>query len=287
MIPGARPIAMAAAMLMVTVQAHAQGIGLPGQDRSTPIEIYADDGIEWQQNSQAYIARGNARAVQGEVTIFGDVLIAYYRKPPQGGTQIWRMDAIGNVRIVSPEQTAYGAKAVYGVDSGVLVMTGKPLLVTKTDRITARDSLEYWEKRSLAVARGNAIAIRGDKRLRADVLIAYFVKGKNGKSEMQQINAFDNVLISTPTEIVRAQRGVYNVKTGIVVATGSVKISRGQDQLNGQAAEINLNTGISRMLGSAAGRVHGSFQSQSVKGKAARQGTKSMPPRRKDGETGK
>ena len=287
MIPGAGPLAMAAVVLMVTAQAHAQGIGLPGQDRNTPIEISADDGIEWQQKSQAYIARGNARAVQGEVTIFGDVLIAYYRKVPQGGTQIWRMDAIGNVRIVSPEQTAYGAKAVYGVESGVLVMTGKPLLVTKTDRITARDSLEYWEKRAIAVARGNAIAIRGDKRLRADVLIAYFVKGKDGKSEMQRIDAFDNVLISTPTEIVRAQRGVYNVKTGIIVATGSVRITRGQDQLNGEAAEINLNTGVSRMLSGGGGRVYGIFQSQSVKGKATGQGTKSMQPRRKDGKAGK
>lgn len=287
MIPGARPIAMAAVALMVMAQAHAQGIGLPGQDRNTPIEIYADEGIEWQQKSQAYIARGNARAVQGEVTIFGDVLIAYYRKLPQGGTQIWRMDATGNVRIVSPEQTAYGAKAVYGVESGVLVMTGKPLLVTKTDRITARDSLEYWEKRSMAVARGNAIAVRGDKRLRADVLTAYFVKGKDGKSEMRRIDAFDNVLISSPTEIVRARRGVYNVKTGIVVATGSVKITRGQDQLNGQAAEINLNTGISRMLSGGAGRVHGIFQPQSVKGKAAGQGTKRMQPRRRKGNTGK
>ncbi len=139
----------------------------------------------------------------------------------------------------------------------------------------------------MAEARGNANAFRGDKRLRADVLTAYFVKGKDGKSEMQRIDAFDNVLISSPTEIVRARRGVYNVKTGIVVATGSVKITRGQDQLNGQAAEINLNTGISRMLSGAGGRVHGIFQSQSVKCKAARQGTNRMQPRRKDGETGK
>ena len=62
MIPGARPIAMAAAVLMVTAQAHAQGIGLPGQNRDKPIEIFADEGIEWQQKAQAYIARVNARA---------------------------------------------------------------------------------------------------------------------------------------------------------------------------------------------------------------------------------
>jgi lipopolysaccharide export system protein LptA len=277
---------MAATLLLASAQAYGQGIGLPGQTRETPIEIFADEGIEWQQKSQAYIARVNARAVQGDVTIFGDVLIAYYSKGPEGGTEIWRIDAIGNVRIVSPEQTAYGAKAVYGVESGVLVLTGKPLLVTKTDKITARDSLEFWEKQSMAIARGNAIAIREDKRIRADVLTAYFAKGKSGKSEIQRIHAYNNVLVSSPTEIVRANKGVYNVKTGIVVATGSVRITRGQDQLNGQAAEINMNTGVTRMLSSGAGRVHGIFQPKSARGKAARKGRKkSARPGRKKGKT--
>ena len=276
---------MAAALLLASAQAYGQGIGLPGQNRDKPIEIFADEGIEWQQKAQAYIARVNARAVQGDVTIFGDVLIAYYSKGPEGGTQIWRVDAIGNVRVVSPEQTAYGAKAVYGVESGVMVMTGKPLLVTKTDRITARDSLEFWEKRSMAVARGNAIAIREDKRMKADVLTAYFVKGKNGKSEIQRIHAYNNVLVSSPTEIIRAQKAVYNVKTGIVVATGSVRITRGRDQLNGQAAEININTGVSRMLSSGAGRVHGIFQPIRAGDKAARKGNKRARPGPSKGKT--
>ncbi|CAN0531187.1 unnamed protein product, partial [Laminaria digitata] len=175
----------------------AQGIGLPGQSRNTPLEINADQGIEWQQKTQAYIARGNARAAQGDVAVHAETLTAYYREKQGGGTTIWRIDAVDKVRIVSSTQRAFGDKGVYDVDNGILVLTGNVRMETETDRLTARDSLEYWEKRNLAVARGNAVAQRGENRLRADVLTAHFFKDAQGKSRVRQVDAFDNVVITT------------------------------------------------------------------------------------------
>ena len=86
------------------------------------------------------------------------------------------------------------------------------------------------------------------------------MKGKDGKNQVDRIDAYDNVVISTPNEIVRGRRGVYYTKTGIVVLRGSVKITRGNDQLNGDSAEVNLNTGISRLLSGSTGQVRGIFQ---------------------------
>lgn len=259
-----RPLAALASMALVWVTAaHGQGLGLPSQTSELPIEINADNGIEWQQDAQAYIARGNAKAQQGDVTVHADQLTAYYEKGPEGNTQIWRIDADGRVRITTPQQTAYGRKGVYQVTKGIFVLTGSPRLVTQTDEITAKRSIEFFEARSLAVARGDAIAIRDDKRLRADVLTAIFAKGKDGKTEVNRVDAYDNVLISTPEEIVRGQRGVYYTETGIIVLRGSVRITRGNDQLNGDAAEVNLNTGVSRLLSGGAGQVKGIFQPKS------------------------
>ncbi len=253
----------AALVLFAAAPAAAQGIGLPTQQRDVPIEIDADDGIEWRQDTQAYIARGNARARQGDVAVHADKLTAYYRKDKDGKTDIYRFDAEGKVRITSPHQTAFGDKGIYDVVKGVMLLTGAPRLVTENELITATDSLEFWEKKSLAIARGDATAVRGDKRLRADVLTAYFAPGKDGKTALSRIEAFGNVLISSPDEIVRAERGVYNVRTGIVRLRGSVKITRGNDQLNGDAAEVNFVTGVSRLLGGG-GRVKGSFRSRNV-----------------------
>ena len=247
-----------AAMTSLPSTLQAQGIGLPGQSRNTPLEINADEGIEWQQKTQAYIARGNARAAQGDVAVHADTLTAYYREKQGGGTTIWRIDAENRVRIVSPTQRAFGDKGIYDVDNGILVLTGNVRMETDTDRITARDSLEYWEKRNLAVARGNAVAERGENKLRADVLTAHFVKDAEGKSRVKQVDAFDNIVITTPDEIVRSDRAVYDVETGIARLTGSVKITRGTNQLNGEYAEVNLNTGVSRLFGRGGG-VRGIF----------------------------
>jgi lipopolysaccharide export system protein LptA len=43
-----------------------------------PIEITATDGIEWRQQDQAVIARGDARATRGAVAVESDRLIARY-----------------------------------------------------------------------------------------------------------------------------------------------------------------------------------------------------------------
>lgn len=275
------------------------GLGAAFGNSDQPVEIYADKGIEWHQDASAYVARGNARAIRGETTVYGDTLIAYYRKAPAvpagsgnngaangdlgSGTQIYRVDADGNVRIVSPNGTAYGDHAVYDVDKAILVMRGKNLrLVTDRDTITARDTLEYWQNQNMAVARGNALAVSDDRKISADILTAYF-RDENGRDEkgnagaskggkpptpatksprsasgakpapggdsnLDRMYAYGNVVITTPEEVAIGDRGVYNARTGIAVLTGAVKITRDKNQLNGAAAEVNLNTNVSRIL---------------------------------------
>ena len=45
--------------------------------------------------------------------------------------------------------------------------------------------------------------------------------------------------------------------TGIARLAGNVRITRGQNQLNGAEAEVNMKTGISRLLAGDGGRVQG------------------------------
>ena len=217
-----------------------------------PIEVYAHEGIEWDQNAGTYIARGNARAIQGDITVYGSVLTARYRKTADGGSEIWRLDADGKVRIESPKGIVYGEKAIYDMDTSILVVTGNNLkLVTPKETVTARDSLEYWQLKDMFVARGNALAVLEDRKIKADILTAHLRKDENEESEVYRVDAFGSVLITTPTDIARGEKGVYFVDTGIATLTGSVKITRGDNQLNGEIAEINMNTGVSRILAGA------------------------------------
>jgi hypothetical protein len=88
-----------------------QGAPLPGApgaaaDNAAPIEIVARDGIEWDRENMRYVARGAAKVTQGDKTVEGDTLTAFYRQPPGGGTQIYRYTASGAVRMTTPTQKA-------------------------------------------------------------------------------------------------------------------------------------------------------------------------------------
>jgi len=230
----------------------------------------------------AYVARGNATAKRGDITVRADTLTAHYRPVEGGGTDIYRLDAVGNVVITSPNAKAVGDNGVYDMTNAILVLKGGALKMESQDyTVTARDSLEYWDHKQMAVARGDAVAVTRDRRLSGDIVTAFFTqapeadapkpakKAKAGsakadQSQIRRIEAFGHVQISTPGEIATGDKGVYDVESGIAKLYGSVKITRGENQLNGEYGEVDLNTGVSRMLSGPPGTtgaqpVHGLF----------------------------
>lgn len=251
------------------LSAHAALAQLSTSDNGKPVNIEADNGIEWQQNNQVYIARGHAKATRGADTVTADTLSAYYRptaaapqtpapapaktngQDPLGGTgsQVYRIDADGHVVFTTPTDTMTGDHGVYDVDKGVLVVTGKGLKIeTPRDTITARDQIEWHDQQQIGVARGNAIAVRGDRRVRGDILTARVVKDAKGASHVSRIDAHGNVIVSSPGQIGRGDEGVYNLDTGIATLSGHVRLTRGDNVLRGRYAVVDMKTNVSRLL---------------------------------------
>ncbi len=222
--------------------ARAQAIDL---SHGGPVSVTARDGIDWNQGAQIVVARGDARAIRGDVTVTADELVAHYRKkavpagtparPPKplapvqmdtsapggaapdaaasgtgasgsgavdaagavadaaaapkpggatpgigddtGANEIFRLEALGHVHIFTATDQAWGDHATYDIDQAVLVLTGSGLkLVTPQDVLTARDAMEYWSARHMAVGRGDAVVTTNDqRRVQADVLVGYTV----------------------------------------------------------------------------------------------------------------
>ncbi len=283
-----RHILAAASVVVMTSQlALAQGLLSKGGD--SPVTINADNGIEWVRDEKKYIARGNASANRNNATVNADTLTAFYREKKEGGGQeIFRVDADGNVKISTDEQQAVGDKAVYHVDKAVFVLVGKNLKLTSSQGVlTARDSLEYWEEKRLAVARGDAVVVQDGQRVRADVMTAHMESAADstaskpkpkqrkakkptstakkspgadlgfggGDSQIRQVDAFGNVHISLQKAIVRGDTGVYVPSRGVATLCGNVRITSGKNQLNGKCAEVNLRTGIYKLTGRAKGLV--------------------------------
>lgn len=220
--------------------------------RNDPIQIDAKEGIEWLSKEQLYIARGSASARKGSFHIKSDVIKAHYRKTENNDAEIYRLEAIRKVIIENSERTAYGDYGIYNLDTRVAVLEGKNLqLKTALETIKATKSLEYWDKKKLAIARGNAIAIRGQKTVKANIITIRFAKNANDSLSAQRMDAIGNVKISTPNEVAVGDEAIYYVEKELVRLSGNVKITRGRSQLNGSIAEVNLKTGKSRLLSNA------------------------------------
>lgn len=239
---------------------------MPRGNADKPLEITADQTLEWRRNDSQYIARGNVMAKQGDVSIAADLLTADYRDGgPSSGQQIYRLTATGNVRILSQGSTAEGDRAVYEVDKGLATMTGQSLKLSSPGQtVTARDRFEYWVNQGRLTAIGQAHVIRDQDTIDAQTMSAIFTQDpKTGSRTLSRLEASGSVLITTPAETLRGDKGDYDAATTIATLTGHVVIKRGPNTLEGDSADVNLTTNISRMHGGgesgSGGRVRGVF----------------------------
>ena len=281
---------LALALLLVS-PAAAQGLDL---SKGGPVDVTSDNGMEYRQAEQVVIARGNARAVRGDVTVTADRLTARFRRkgaapgapaatPGAAGTgatetgsnEIYRLEADGNVRIFTATDVAISDHAIYDIDQAVLLMTGSAMKITTPQQVmTARDTMEYWSQKHMAVGRGLAVVTTVDgRRLAGDTLVGFTTPpppgaaprpaAKAGSStaatsgKLQRVEAFGNVEVRTVTETFRGARGVYVADSEIARLAGNVRVTRGQSQLNGDEALINMRTGIYTMSRAPGGRVQG------------------------------
>lgn len=254
---------------------------LPSGGSNAPVDVTADQSLEWYQDQNLYVARGNAKAVRGDMTVEADILTAHEREKPKtapgqasapkvkananGTGDIDKMTAEGNVRITTTRAHIYGEHGVYDLDQHVAWLTGKNLkYVTDDEVVTAKDSLEYWEDKKLAVARGDAVAIRGDRHVEGDVLTAQFRDMPNGKSQLQTLTGLGHVTVITGNNISRGERVVYDVNRNIAILTGHVRITRADGtQLAGDVGEVDFAKNQSRLLNEGSGRVHALLPSRS------------------------
>ncbi len=249
-----------------------------------PIEITADKTLEWHRTELQYVADGNAIVKQGGTTIKGDRITADYRSSAQSDMDIYRLTAIGNVSIDDQGNVATGEKLVYEIDTGIATMTGSALTMTSPEQtVTATEKFEYTVNQGMIKAIGNAKVVRGTDTLHSDIITAFLVDDAEGNNSLDRIEGVGNVKIVTPTEMLTGNRGIYNAKSNTAIVTGSVKITRDQNVLTGERAEIDLTTSISRLFGSTlengqtGGRVRGVFYPGDSKKAAPQAAVKAQP----------
>jgi lipopolysaccharide export system protein LptA len=259
-----------------------------------PLEITADQTLEWHRGDNRFVAIGNVLAKQGGTAIRADRLTALYRATPGKSFDIYQLVAEGHVAIAARGGTAQGDKAVYEVDKGMAALTGADLrLAAPGQVVTARDSFEYNVRTGTLVARGRAQAVRGEDRIEADRMSATFSKDARDGSgpraaesgpagidrSIQRLEADGNVVITTPAEVLTGDTATYSSADNTARLTGHVRIAHGPNTLEGDSAEVNLATNVSVMHGGAenGGRVRGLFYPDTVSHDGAAANAPSVP----------
>jgi lipopolysaccharide export system protein LptA len=147
------------------------------------------------------------------------------------------------------------------------------------------------------VARGDAVATSDDgRRISADTLVAYLTNTDQNQnaapqkpqkqanadqdplaqsSKIERVEAFGHVDIRTQTQTVTGDRGVYVPDTGIARLAGNTHLTQGLNQVNGQGLEVNLKTGIYRLISAPGQRVQGLVMPND---NSSRQGSGATPP---------
>ncbi|MEQ9814351.1 MAG: LptA/OstA family protein [Azospirillaceae bacterium] len=254
---------------VLALPAAAQLTGLTGGDE--PVEIEANGALEWLSNEQRYRATGGVRVRSGDVELRTGEITADYVEPEEGGQQITTVTASGGVRIETSDVIIIGTTGVYRLGDESFILTGDALsLETGTDLVTATESLEYYQQEGLAIARGNVVVVRGDQQVEADEIVAELIDVE-GSQELSVVEATGNVRVSSPDGVATAEVGIYDAIANIAQLAGTVRITRGQTQLSGDMAEVNLTTGVSRLISDpdGEGRIRGLLTPQDAEGLGA------------------
>lgn len=102
-------------------------------DPTLPVEVTADT-LDVDQASGSAEFNGNVLVGQGEMRLSAQRVLVIY---DDDASAIERLEATGNVVLVSGADAAEADRADYTIDSGVIVMTGDVLLTQGANALTS------------------------------------------------------------------------------------------------------------------------------------------------------
>ena len=123
------------------------------------------------------------------------------------------------------------------------------------------DTLEVRQSENVAVFQGSVNAVQGNMVLSADMLTVHYREVQEGEGNLgvSRIEAEGNVVVSSPQETARGQRGVYDMEGGRIDLSGGVVLNQGNNVIAGETLTMDLASGVSRVVGAGSERVTGLF----------------------------
>ncbi len=115
------------AVLLAAAPLAAQTSALKGHNTDAPIDFDAARIEVRDQDNQALLS-GDVKIRQADMTLDADSVKIFYLRPKTGEPSVRRLDAQGNVRLVSPSEKATGRYGIYDVEQKQITLIGDVVL---------------------------------------------------------------------------------------------------------------------------------------------------------------
>lgn len=267
-------------------QAEAFSFTSEPQDKSLPLEINAQKGMVCSQDKKRCTAFGSDKApvvaMRGTSRLACEKLVVYFKDARADSKSedaiqqdIEKIETFGSVNF-SDTKGGFKATSQYGIyraSKGQLSLQGNPVLKEGDMTVLAGSEVIFYEQAHMAVTLGRSTLKRGDKLMQADTFRVYFVGGQSGKLIFERLEAQGNVVISTPTEIAKANRGIYRSQTQVAELFDNVILTRKDGQLRGDYGRYDMATGKSQLF-NRYGKKTGGQQVQAILSPVALKKTK-------------
>ena len=240
-----------AVILIFSSLKHSESQQLTNLDNNNePIEIFADNGIEWHKNKNKYVALGNAKALSGTLSLESDKIEAFYNENDSSSMNITEVRAKKNVIVQDKKMKITGGEyAEYKILKDYFLINGRNIILTsENNTLKSNKKLEYWRSKNIAIATGEAEAKKDNEFVVIADKLVWYLQEKNQKTSVKKLLGFKNVSIKTNNEVAFSDKAIYNNETEICKLYGNVKLQRGESFLIGEYAEVDLRSGISKLL---------------------------------------
>ncbi len=227
------------------------------------ITIVAKDKVEWHNKEGKMVAIGDAKASNSSVSVSAKKLEGYY-DTAAGKKQITRVFGYDDVVLVSDSAKGFGDKLEYDIKKDEAILIGAPAVIkTEAETLKAKDKIYYYPTKKEALAKGGVEAQTQDgSKIFAEEMKAYFKASNNSSMELDKVDIFDNIKIVTKDATVNAQKGVYYPQSGEIHLFEDVVIKQGDNVLRGDKAVANVKTGVSKLVAGSKGQVKGTFKAK-------------------------
>ena len=126
-------------------------------------------------------------------------------------------------------------------------------------------TLEVRDKDRVATFSGNVHVVQGDTTMRCKVLVVHYdsqasggmksaTPGPGGQQQITRLEAKGGVVVTQADQTATGDTGNFDMKSNTITLLGNVVVSQGGNVVRGERLVVDMTTGISKVDGGSKGR---------------------------------